>query len=113
MINLIEIARIIPLVLLGCYTKEYFDIVGKKEYSEIDISKILLSTLGVTVIMYGISPMLIDKYGDNVSSIIYYVSGLCSYKLIRFLISIDIKAMLPMINNLEGEDDKNDRDNNN
>jgi hypothetical protein len=106
MSQMILIVRIFIVVLLGSYTKEFFDIMSiKKEEKKVHLMKILLSSVGATIIIFSLSDVIISEYSDKIFISINYISGLGSYKLIKTLTKVSIKNMIPYLEKLGSEED--------
>lgn len=103
--NYILLIRVFVVVLLGCYTKEYFDIIDRnKQQKDISISKVLLSALGTTIIIFGLNDLIVVRYGENAAIVITYITGLGGYKLIKSLTMLNVKDILPILERIKQEE---------
>ena len=111
---MLGIIKIFVIVLVGSYTKEFIDIQSSSKDTKVHLVKIFICTIGATIILYGMSEILITRYGPKFFIVINYITGLGSYKLIKRLTDVKMESIFPFIKSFakdKEEEDKGDDDN--
>jgi len=97
---------IIITALAGSYGKEYMRIMKSDHPEHISISNVLLSTFTATLVIYGLSNIIIERFGEKFLTFASFVCGLVGFQLMEKLSTVD--GILGLCKQIKGIDN-NDR----
>lgn len=91
---------IIITSLAGSYGKDYLRIMKSTRPEKVSLSNVFLSTFTATLVIYGFSDMLVEKFGDKFLAFASFVCGLVGFQLMEKLSTID--GVLGLIKQVKG-----------
>lgn len=80
---------IIITALAGSYGKDYLRIMKSKKAERVSLSTVLLSTFTASLVIYGVSNILTEKFGERFLALASFVCGLVGFQLMEKLSTID------------------------
>jgi hypothetical protein len=93
---------IIITSLAGSYGKDYLRIMKSSKPEKVSVQTVLLSTLTATLVIYGLSDLVIEKFGEKILPFLSFACGLGGFPLMEDLSTMTVDRALDLFNKSRG-----------